>query len=95
MEVQGGGSTEGGPQRDVKFLYDAFSPWGQGATVIQPHRGAVQKPPHAFQTLPCSLGLWEGAEFWILGGQQDAGTPAHQKVTLYAEILTKKDFWGT
>jgi hypothetical protein len=27
------------------FLYDDVSPWGQGATVIHPHRGAVQKPP--------------------------------------------------
>ena len=29
----------------LMFLYDDVSPWGQGATVIHPHRCAVQKPP--------------------------------------------------
>lgn len=32
-------------ERDVRFLCDAFSSWGQGATVIQSYRAAVQKPP--------------------------------------------------
>lgn len=31
--------------KSVRFLCDAFSPWGQGATVIQPYGAAVQKPP--------------------------------------------------
>ena len=39
------GKERGDTRRDFRFLCDAFSPWGQGATVIQSHRAAVQKPP--------------------------------------------------
>lgn len=41
----GWGKQRGDNERDFRFLYDAFSPWGQGATVIQSYRAAVQKPP--------------------------------------------------
>ncbi len=41
----GWGKERGESERDFRFLCDAFSPWGQGATVIQSYRAAVQKPP--------------------------------------------------
>uniref|UniRef100_A0A3Q1J8H2 Ig-like domain-containing protein n=1 Tax=Anabas testudineus TaxID=64144 RepID=A0A3Q1J8H2_ANATE len=44
-------------RKDFRFLYDGFAPWGQGGTVIQPHRAAVQKPPpiksYCKKTLVC------------------------------------------
>lgn len=41
----GWGRERGEAERDTKFLCDVFSPWGQGATVIQSYRAVVQKPP--------------------------------------------------
>uniref|UniRef100_A0A3Q1J3F5 Ig-like domain-containing protein n=1 Tax=Anabas testudineus TaxID=64144 RepID=A0A3Q1J3F5_ANATE len=53
----GWGKERGENRKDFRFLYDGFAPWGQGGTVIQPHRAAVQKPPpiksYCKKTLVC------------------------------------------
>lgn len=38
-------------QENVLFLSNVLAPWGQGATVIQSHRAAVQKPPAMYSQL--------------------------------------------
>jgi len=38
-------------QENFSFLSNVLAPWGQGATVIQSHRAAVQKPPAMYSQL--------------------------------------------
>ena len=55
----GWGKRRGDNEKDFRFLCDAFSPWGQGATVIQSYRAAVQKPPPInIHCVDCYMLLW-------------------------------------
>lgn len=67
-------------QRQFVFLYDAFSPWGQGATVIQTYRGAVQKPPpihmHGGESAMMPGTLRETQNMTILTAERTTGNTA-------------------